>query len=384
MTTSEQDGDEFSVPPAADDPQQLYDRAPCGYLSTTPNGVIVRVNQTFLTWTGYTPADLVGQRSLSSLLSGGGRIYHDTHYAPMLLMQDYVREIALEIVTADGSRIPVLLNATLDRNESGEPTLIRIVMLDATERRRYEAELLHAKRRAEELANTLQKTLLPPVLPEIPGLEVAAAYRPAGTGGHVGGDFYDIFQIAENDWWVVLGDVCGKGVEAAVVTSLARHTIRAVTVRMHEPDEALAVLDEVIRRHDTERFCTVVLIRLRRAEDTWNLTFSLGGHLPPLVLEPGSPPRQVGTLGSLVGLLPDPRFHATELTLKPGSYLLLYTDGLTEAGHGTYGEARLAESADRHTGSAHSLVEGVVDDVLAFEDGPLRDDVAVVGIRVLD
>src|SRR5688572_33178999 len=95
------------------DAEELYDRAPCGYLTTAPDGTIVKVNQTFLAWTGYRRDELVGRRCLSDLLTPGGRIYHETHYSPMLQMQGSVREIALEIVTAEGKRIPALINSVL-------------------------------------------------------------------------------------------------------------------------------------------------------------------------------------------------------------------------------------------------------------------------------
>src|SRR6185312_12851732 len=119
-------------------------------------------------------------------------------------------------------------------------------VFDATERRAYERELLRAKRRAEEseahatdLARTLQQTLIPPAPPEIPELDIAAAYRPAGAGDEVGGDFYDIFELASGSWVIALGDVRGKGVQAAVVAALARHTIRAAAVRASQPSEVL-------------------------------------------------------------------------------------------------------------------------------------------------
>jgi len=97
-----------------DDPEQLYERAPCGYLTTTPNGVVVKVNQTFLTLTGYERDDLVGKLSFSELLTTGGRIYHETHFAPSLRMQGTVREMAFDVVRADGVRLPVLVNAVLE------------------------------------------------------------------------------------------------------------------------------------------------------------------------------------------------------------------------------------------------------------------------------
>src|SRR5689334_16860340 len=119
----------------ADDAMRLYDRSPCGYLSTTPDGLIVKVNQTLLTWTGFGREELVGTRRFADLLNAGGRIYHETHYAPMLRLQDHVREIALDIVRADGQPLPVLVNAVLDRDEGGSPVVVRIALFDATERR---------------------------------------------------------------------------------------------------------------------------------------------------------------------------------------------------------------------------------------------------------
>ncbi|QNN52389.1 PP2C family protein-serine/threonine phosphatase [Nocardioides mesophilus] len=374
-----------------DDPEELYQRAPCGLLSTTPDGELVRVNKTFLDWTGYRREDLVGRRSFVSLLSPGGRLYHETHYAPMLQMQGQVREVALELVRADGSRLPVLINAVLDRDPDGEPRAARVVLLDATERRRYEQELLLAKQRAEaselrarELARTLQQTLLPPAPPTIPGLDFSAAFRPAGHGAEVGGDFWDAFQIGPDDWVVVLGDVCGKGVEAAVVTSLVRHTLRAVVIGLHAPSQALAVLNEVLLVHETDRFCTVVLVRLQRQGATWRATLGSGGHPAPLLLSPGSPAVPVSGSGPLVGVLDNARFEDRRLTLGVGDKLLLFTDGVTEGRRDRelYGDARLRSCAERHRGSTEELASAVLEDVVMFQHGNPRDDVAVVALGV--
>ena len=371
-------------------PESIYQSAPCGYLSTTPDGTLVRVNDTFLSWTGLSRDDLVGRRTFSSLLTAGGRIYHDTHYAPMLQLQGTVREIAIEVVTATGDRLPVLANAALVRDEAGEPTVIRVVLLDATERREYERELLRAKQRAEEsearataLTMTLQQTLIPPHPPHIPGLEISSTYRPAGAGEEVGGDFYDVFEINEDDWVVALGDVCGKGVDAAVVTSLVRHTIRAVSVRVPDPAEVLEALDEVLQHHRSDRFCTVVLVRLRRRAQTWQVSMSLGGHPQPLLLRPDAEAVTVGAPGSLVGVLLEPEFAVTELELARGDTLVLFTDGVTEGRRGDeqYGDARLREVAEHHRGKPQ-LAETVLADVLAFQEGTARDDIAVVTVTV--
>ena len=129
--------------------EELYEEAPCGYLSTTPEGVIVRVNGTFLRWTGYARDEVVG-RSFTSLLSAGGRVYFETHLRPMLQMQGHVREIALEMVCADDARLPVLVNAATTVTRAGAP-VVRITILDASERREYERELLRTRNNVEQL-----------------------------------------------------------------------------------------------------------------------------------------------------------------------------------------------------------------------------------------
>ncbi|WP_134741526.1 ATP-binding protein [Nocardioides sp. 503] len=135
----------------------LYDEAPFGYLSTTPDGYIVRVNATLCTWLGLGADEVLGLH-LTDLLTAGGRIYHETHYAPMVQMQGFVREIAVDIVRADGSRLPVLLNATLVRSPDGEPRLVRVAVFDATQRRAYERELVRTrdKQQAELRAQAAQ------------------------------------------------------------------------------------------------------------------------------------------------------------------------------------------------------------------------------------
>jgi serine/threonine-protein kinase RsbW len=135
--------------PWDDDPDYLYEHAPCGYLTTLPDGTIVKVNQTFLTWTGYARGQLVGQLRFRDLLSPGGKIYHETHYAPLLRMQDDVHEVAFDVVCADGRRLPTLVNSVLGRDQEGQPRAIRTTVFNATERRGYEQELLLARHAAE-------------------------------------------------------------------------------------------------------------------------------------------------------------------------------------------------------------------------------------------
>ncbi|MFZ0875690.1 MAG: PP2C family protein-serine/threonine phosphatase, partial [Pseudonocardiaceae bacterium] len=273
----------------------------------------------------------------------------------------------------------------------GGPMVIRTAVFDARKRREYERELLRAKQRAEEsearattLARTLQQTLIPPAPPVIPNLDVAAVYRPAGDGSEVGGDFYDVFQIGTGDWVVAIGDVCGKGVDAAIVTALVRHTLRAATVQHAEPSKALWTLNDVLRQHATKRFCTVVLLRLRQADGEWTGTVSCAGHPLPLLRQSNGTLRAVGKPGALLGVIDAPHLHDVHISLPPGDTLLLYTDGVTEgrSGKDFYGEARLAAAAACSFDSAEALTSAVLSEVLEFQAGRPRDDIAIVAIRV--
>jgi PAS domain S-box-containing protein len=140
------------VAPFEESVEDLYDNAPCGYLSALPGGLIVKVNQTFLSWTGYRREDLVGRRRFQDLLTAGGRIFHETHYAPLLRMQGAVREIAVDLACPDGRRLPALINSVLKKDEEGTPLLVRTTVFNATDRKEYERELLRERQRAEQEA----------------------------------------------------------------------------------------------------------------------------------------------------------------------------------------------------------------------------------------
>jgi phosphoserine phosphatase RsbU/P len=375
-----------------DDAQTLYDRAPCGYLSTTPDGTIIKANATFLGLTGYERQDLVGRKRFVQLLTAGGRIYHETHYAPMLRMHGSAREIALELVCKDGRRLPVLINSVLERDEFDDPIVIRTAIFDASHRRQYEEELLREKNRAEAsearaiaLARTLQQTLIPPHVPDIDGLEVGGEYRPAGDGSEVGGDFYDIFQAGDDDWVVVIGDVCGKGVEAAVVTALARYTLRAAAVQDPSPAHALTVLNAALLGADTDRFCTAAVLRLRRGQGQWHVWSCVAGHPLPLHVSPAGVVTPIGQSGSLIGVLDDVVLAESSAPLSSGDALVVYTDGVLEGRSRSgefFGDARLFAHLAQASGTAGDIAAALLADVLGFQDGIARDDIAIVSLRV--
>ena len=140
--------------PAGESAEELYEHAPCGYITTRPDGTIVRVNATFLDWTGYAREELVGRR-FQDLLTAPGRMYHETHYAPLLRLQGWVRELALDLRCARGRTLPALVNSVQRRDGDGAPGPVLTTIFDATERRRYERDLLEARRRAEQLAEVV-------------------------------------------------------------------------------------------------------------------------------------------------------------------------------------------------------------------------------------
>ncbi|HKY76325.1 MAG TPA: SpoIIE family protein phosphatase, partial [Acidimicrobiia bacterium] len=316
-----------------DDPAELYENAPCGYLSTLPDGTIIKANSTFFAWTGFERTQIIGRERFQTLLAPGDRIYYETHYAPLLRMQGSVREIAVNLRLADGQNLPVLANSVLRGHTAGRPEVVRTVLFDARERRAYEQELVAARRRAEEseararaLAATLQATLLPPHELSIPGLDVAGTYRPAGDGSTVGGDFFDVFGTGRGSYSVILGDVSGKGPAAAVVTALARYTVRAEALHSPSPADVLRRVHEAMARYQPDRFCTAVLLEVAPAAGGADVTVAVGGHERPILTD-GQTNRRVGERGTILGMLPAVEVSDAPVPLRPGDSLVLYTDG---------------------------------------------------------
>ena len=350
------------------------------------------VNQTFLAWTGYRAEDLVMKKRFVELLGPGGRLYHETHFAPLLRIQGFVREIALELIAADDERLPALLNAIVRTHGPGiSDGIVRMAIFAAPDRRGYEQELLRARRRAEEsearartLAETLQASLIPPTPPRIPNLDIGAAFRPAGDGTEVGGDFYDVFQLADGVWAVVIGDVQGKGAKAAAVTALARYTIRAAAMQVKEPRLVLSTLNEAMLRQRIDAFCTVAYARIAPENGATSVMVAAGGHPLPIHVSGERSPEPVGEPGTLVGVLADPIFHDNAVRLGPGDGLVFYTDGVTEARRGLdlFGESRLVDILrTRADLNAPSMADGVVQAALDFQGGFAKDDIAVVAVK---
>jgi Stage II sporulation protein E (SpoIIE)/GAF domain len=184
---------------------------------------------------------------------------------------------------------------------------------------------------ARHIARTLQQSLLPRAMPEIPHVHLAARYRAAAEGQDVGGDFYDTFAIGEGRWGIAIGDVCGKGPEAAALTALARYTIRAVADR--GPAQVLSLLNEAVLRDQgvDNRFLTALFAELTHTDGAIAVELAAGGHPAPYVQRAGGTVETVAVKGPVVGVVPGVDYAATRVTLSVGDKLIFYTDGLADA-----------------------------------------------------
>ena len=277
--------------------------------------------------------------------------------------------------------------------ESREPDDDVLAMMNAAgaqiglfiERTETERELRSSRAGLAQLAETLQQSLLPPHLPAIPGVDIAAHYEAARYGSDVGGDFYDVFESARNDWSIVIGDVCGKGPEAATLAALVRYTTRAAVIQTRRPRLVLDLVNEVVRRQSDERFCTAAYVRLRRDGDGARLIVSCAGHPLPLVLRAGGDVENVRARGRVLGPFPELASDDRMVRLDPGDALVLYTDGVIDARgpEGFFGEDRFAAVLSSCAGSsAEVIVKAVERKLNDFHGGKPRDDIAFVVLRV--
>jgi PAS domain S-box-containing protein len=364
-----------------DSPEELFENAPCGYLTTTLDGTIVQVNRTLQTLTGHPRDALVGRR-FQELLTVGGRIYYETHYAPLLQMQGWVREIAVDLVGADGAKLPALVNSVLQRDEDGRARSIRTVVFEATDRRRYEQELLRARDREHAVAAELQRGLLSGGLPNDPALDLAVSYRPAVTGLEVGGDWYDVFWLGERRIGVVVGDVVGRGIEAAATMGQLRSAVRALASTGLTPGPLLDALDGYARRHQVGQMTTLAYAELDL--DSGVLVLACAGHPPPAMTVPDGPASFLWDGRSTpldAAAEPAPRPEST-VTLAPGATIVLFTDGLFERVDRPLQDGLdlvLAE-LDKHRHQPAATLAGAVTDA-ALAGRQTTDDVCLLVLR---
>jgi PAS domain S-box-containing protein len=301
---------------------------------------------------------------------------------------DLVRRLGLRsvIIAALKARGRVFGTFSLASAESGrlfdDPDLQLAEELAARAGMAIDNARLYTER--SRIAHTLQVKLLPERLPDIPRAQMAARYRAAGELNEVGGDFYDVFQRSSTEWALVVGDVSGKGAEAAAVTALARHTLRAAALEDAPPSGALERLNTAMLYDDTSQFATVVMAYLSSGPDgSIDLRLALAGHPAPAVVRRDGSVEMVGRYGTMAGLRPDISVHDVDVRLEADEVLLLYTDGVTEAGprRTPFGEPGLVSVLSGMGGqSPQAVVDAVEQAVVAAQPGDPRDDIALLAI----
>lgn len=264
--------------------------------------------------------------------------------------------------------------------DNDEAALVQLAQLASTE-----LENLRLFQEQAELAETLQRSLLPPRLPETAEFDVAALYRPGTVALEVGGDFYDFFRIGDGRWAAVIGDVCGKGPAAAALTGLARHTVRAAAVGVGDPQAVVRLLNEAILRDQANEFCTVVFASVRRVGRGAQASVVCGGHLPPVIVRADGRVEHIECKGALLGVVDDPDPTLATAELHPSDALVFYTDGITEARMPSevFGEKRLLDLLASCAGlDAATIVSRVGEELDWLADESRRDDAAMLVVRV--
>jgi serine phosphatase RsbU (regulator of sigma subunit) len=233
------------------------------------------------------------------------------------------------------------------------------------------------------VAHTLRRSLMPSVLPLIPGLELASFFRPMGAGSEVGGDFYDAFGD-EQGCWLMVGDVCGKGAEAAALTGFLRHTTVAYAREQTSPGAVLSQVNRVMLDQDFEgRFATAILVHLRFAGSEAEVTVASAGHPAALIARAGGAACELADRGALLGIFDDPVIEEASIVLQPGDSLALYTDGLLEA-HAPDRTVTAQQMIERLQQRAPAVAEDTIDALLGLVelDDRVRDDIAILTARV--
>ncbi len=366
-----------------------------GVLVLDPYGRVVDANPAGAAMLGVDRSEVVGRYAVDLLQPVAALL--DRHGPERTTRSD-----STFTVTGAHGAMDVAASITSLADPGGRETGGLLMLTDVTAQVATQRRLRELLDEQTKLAEILQTGLRPPELPEVPGLRMSARSLPGGRGGGVGGDFYDVHPATGGEWAFVLGDVSGKGVRAAVVTSMARYAVRTLSAQGWPPAELLDQLNRVLLEpRDPERFCTVVYGRLAAAPGGSGaggvrVTLALGGHPAPILRRRDGTVSTLQLEGTALGLLPSVQFGQTVVDLGPGDLLVAYTDGVTEARRDgeQFGELRLATvlsaAADlaRDSGGADqagtpdpaALVDSVADAVVAavVEYSCDRDDVAVL------
>ncbi|MEO7719990.1 MAG: SpoIIE family protein phosphatase [Capsulimonas sp.] len=406
----------------------LLNDAPCAFLTFSSESLIEFANAALLSLLGYAGDELRGRR-LDSLLSPGGRVFYQTHLYPLLHMQGRLDEISLSLMTKGGEEIPVLLYA--QRTEKEGVDFYSGVLAPMRQRRRFEEELILARRAAEEaaegqraanaaleearraleaqhaelqtlnaviearserernIAERLQDALRPALHGPVPGLDLAYYYQPALEEAGVGGDFFDVFPLDSGRYALVVGDLAGKGLDAAAQTATVRHMLRALLYIGEEPASAIVKLNDMLAGNALLTGFATLFVGVYDPQH-FAVTYVSCGQEPGLLLraDTGGVESLMPT-GPVLGAFAGSVFQQRCVLLEPEDVLCLFTDGLTEAGLersnmlGVEGIADLLREETPEAQTAASVARRLIDGTEMFATAAgIRDDVCLLVVRV--
>lgn len=349
---------------------------------------LVWANAAFERTTGYPWEQVVGRNC--RFLQEGIDLQPQVRQVREALQTGQAVTVVLLNRRADGTLFANELSVTPLHDDAGELTHFLALQRDVTD----EQEAAAARQRLEddqsELSRALQRNLVPRTLPEVPGLDVAVRYLPGATsadGVGVSGDFYDLYATSSAvggaaTWNAAIGDVAGRGAGAAAYTAVVRNLLKGISLAEGQPALVLQLLNQALLDELGDRFVTVALAQLQVRRERVRMTVALAGHPQPVLVRQGEA-GFVGVAGDLLGVLPEATAHDTRVDLQPGDAVVLYTDGITEAGPAAdqFGEERLLEAAQAGAGSAEAVADGVLDAV-GQHAGASEDDIAMLVLHV--
>jgi serine phosphatase RsbU (regulator of sigma subunit)/CHASE3 domain sensor protein len=307
-----------------------------------------------------------------------------THGATLESEHGQVQVLALAAMARGGLIARVVLarrGRSWGREEIQEISGLGTRLALALQARALQARTEALYRGSDHVVRTLQQSLLPTVIPDIPSCELAVRFAPAGAGDLVGGDFYDVFAVGDDHWAIVIGDVCGKGPDAAALTAMARWTLRSFAGTPQAPADVLRSLNDAMLRQELGgRFITIIYALLTVGTTEAHLSVACAGHPPAIFVSGEGEPATLGARGDLLGIWPEIRLEQVSLRLGAGDSLVLYTDGVTDPGPGAERSPEFVLRGVSAAPTAGALADALRD--VAVREGSVpRDDVAIVALR---
>jgi PAS domain S-box-containing protein len=366
---------------------------PAGIMVVDHRGTIVFANETVARLAGLERAEDVLSRDAEEVLADWELF--DEHGEPVpqeelpgtKALHGVESRSALLKSSRSGEERWLMARATPVPDGRGRHIAVS-VFEEISEIKSTEAALRESEMQHRSVSRTLQQGLAPPSAPEVPGLQVAVRFRALGEASEIGGDFYDLFRTGDRRWGVLVGDVSGKGVEAAATAALARHTVRATAQHDDDPRYVLSMLNQAIGRQvQGARFCTAVYATIELGELWMRMQVASAGHPAPVLLRSHGGTEEIGGRGPLLAGFEDAAYRCEPAHLAAGDSLVLYTDGVTDAierrsGNGGLDATRLNALLGACVGlDAAGIAQRIADAVTRAEAGDPRDDAAVLILR---